>query len=33
MLVRLIGLLTERQPRADVVKLPQPQLEIPSAKA
>ncbi len=33
MLVRLIGLLTEPQPRADVVKLPQPQLEIPSAKA
>jgi len=33
MLIRLIGLLTERQPRADVVKLPQPQLEIPSAKA
>ena len=30
---RLIGLLIERQPRADVVKLPQPQLEIPSAKA
>ncbi len=33
MLIRLIGLLTERKPRADVVKLPQPQLEIPSAKA
>jgi acetyl-CoA carboxylase carboxyl transferase subunit beta len=33
MLVRLIGLLTEPQPRADVVSLPQPQLEIPPSQA
>ncbi|MBI1244703.1 MAG: acetyl-CoA carboxylase carboxyltransferase subunit beta [Alphaproteobacteria bacterium] len=33
MLVRLLRLLTDPQPRADVVKLPQPQLDIPAAKA
>jgi acetyl-CoA carboxylase carboxyl transferase subunit beta len=32
MLVRLLRLLTDPQPRADVVKLPQPQLDIPSAR-
>jgi acetyl-CoA carboxylase carboxyl transferase subunit beta len=31
-LIRLIGLLTEPQPRAEIVALPQPQLEIPAAK-
>ncbi|MBL8806804.1 MAG: acetyl-CoA carboxylase carboxyltransferase subunit beta [Rhodospirillales bacterium] len=32
MLVRILRLLTDPQPRADVVKLPQTQLDIPSAR-